>query len=118
MITLAPAMAWGFADRGLLREGMVADLNVFDPDRVGPGVPGVVHDLPGGASPSNNGPSASRPRPSTASSRSSTASTPGDAGPAGSQPAGPEGRLIHHRAPAIHHFRQAERPKRNHAALC
>ena len=37
MLTLAPAMAWGFADRGLLREGMVADLNVFDPDRVGPG---------------------------------------------------------------------------------
>ena len=37
MLTLAPAMAWGFADRGLLREGMVADVNVFDPDRVGPG---------------------------------------------------------------------------------
>ena len=33
MLTLAPAMAWGFADRGLLREGMVADLNVFDPDQ-------------------------------------------------------------------------------------
>ena len=32
MITLAPATAWGFADRGLLREGFVADLNVFDPD--------------------------------------------------------------------------------------
>ena len=31
MITLAPALAWGFADRGLVREGMVADLNVFDP---------------------------------------------------------------------------------------
>ena len=37
MLTLAPAMAWGFADRGLLREGMAADVNVFDPDRVGPG---------------------------------------------------------------------------------
>ena len=48
MITLAPAMAWGFADRGLLREGMAADLNVFDPDRVGPAVPEVVHDLPRG----------------------------------------------------------------------
>ena len=33
MLTLAPAMAWGFADRGLVREGMVADLNVFDPER-------------------------------------------------------------------------------------
>ena len=31
MITLAPALAWGFADRGLVREGMRADLNVFDP---------------------------------------------------------------------------------------
>ena len=48
MLTLAPAMAWGFADRGLLREGMVADLNVFDPERVGPAVPEVVRDLPAG----------------------------------------------------------------------
>jgi N-acyl-D-amino-acid deacylase len=48
MLTLAPAMAWGFADRGLLREGMLADLNVFDPDTVGPAVPEVVTDLPGG----------------------------------------------------------------------
>ena len=48
MITLAPAMAWGFADRGMVREGMVADLNVFDPDTVGPAVPAVVGDLPAG----------------------------------------------------------------------
>jgi N-acyl-D-aspartate/D-glutamate deacylase len=48
MLTLAPAMAWGFTDRGLLREGMVADLNVFDPERVGPAVPEVVRDLPRG----------------------------------------------------------------------
>ncbi len=48
MITLAPALAWGFTDRGLLREGMAADLNVFDPDRVGPVVPRLVDDLPGG----------------------------------------------------------------------
>ncbi len=46
MLTLAPAMAWGFTDRGLVREGMVADLNVFDPERVGPAVPEVVRDLP------------------------------------------------------------------------
>src|SRR5690242_20230139 len=48
MITLAPALAWGFVDRGLLREGMAADLNVFDPATVGPEVPRIVFDLPAG----------------------------------------------------------------------
>jgi N-acyl-D-amino-acid deacylase len=48
MITLAPALAWGFNDRGLVRTGMIADLNVFDPDTVGPAVPRLVDDLPGG----------------------------------------------------------------------
>jgi N-acyl-D-aspartate/D-glutamate deacylase len=48
MITLAPAMAWGFGDRGLLRAGMAADLNVFDPSTVGPAVPELVADLPAG----------------------------------------------------------------------
>ena len=47
MITLEPALAWGFSDRGLFREGMAADLNVFDPLRVGPAVPRLVDDLPG-----------------------------------------------------------------------
>jgi N-acyl-D-aspartate/D-glutamate deacylase len=49
MITLAPALAWGFADRGLVREGLVADLNVFDPETIGPRLPSVVADLPGGS---------------------------------------------------------------------
>src|SRR5262245_3750737 len=48
MLTFAPATAWGFGDRGLLREGMLADVNVFDPATVGPAVPEVVMDLPGG----------------------------------------------------------------------
>jgi N-acyl-D-amino-acid deacylase len=49
MLSLAPARAWNFHDRGLLREGLVADINVFDADRVGPDMPTVVHDLPAGA---------------------------------------------------------------------
>jgi N-acyl-D-aspartate/D-glutamate deacylase len=48
MISLAPALAWGFSDRGLLRPGMAADINVFDPLTVGPAVPSLVDDLPGG----------------------------------------------------------------------
>jgi len=49
MMTLAPARAWGFHDRGLVREGLVADLNVFDPTTVAPDLPSLVHDLPAGA---------------------------------------------------------------------
>jgi N-acyl-D-aspartate/D-glutamate deacylase len=49
MITLAPARAWRFHDRGLVREGLVADLNVFDPATIAPDMPTVVHDLPAGA---------------------------------------------------------------------
>jgi N-acyl-D-amino-acid deacylase len=49
MLTLVPASQWGFADRGLVREGLVADLIVFDPETVAPEMPEVVNDLPAGA---------------------------------------------------------------------
>ena len=49
MITGAPATAWGFSDRGLVREGMAADLNIIDPERVGPDLPSVAYDLPSGS---------------------------------------------------------------------
>jgi len=48
-ITYDTATRWGFHDRGLLREGLKADIVVFDPDRVAPAMPEVVHDLPAGA---------------------------------------------------------------------
>jgi N-acyl-D-aspartate/D-glutamate deacylase len=43
------ATHWGFHDRGLVREGMAADLLVIDPATVGPRMPEVVADLPAGA---------------------------------------------------------------------
>jgi N-acyl-D-aspartate/D-glutamate deacylase len=49
MLTFVPARAWGIPERGLVREGMIADLNVFDPATIAPGVPSVELDLPGGA---------------------------------------------------------------------
>lgn len=49
MLTLVPASLWGFADRGLIREGMAADFVVFDPDTIAALMPEVVDDLPGGA---------------------------------------------------------------------
>jgi len=49
MLTLVPATHWGFADRGLVREGFAADLIVFDPDTISPELPEVVNDLPAGA---------------------------------------------------------------------
>jgi N-acyl-D-aspartate/D-glutamate deacylase len=49
MITSVPARAWGFADRGVVRPGYRADLNVFDPQTVTPDLPVLVNDLPAGA---------------------------------------------------------------------
>ena len=48
-ITYNTATLWGLHDRGLLREGMAADVVVFDPDTIGARLPEVVHDLPAGA---------------------------------------------------------------------
>jgi N-acyl-D-aspartate/D-glutamate deacylase len=49
MLTLVPATLWGFADRGLVREGMAADFVVFDPETIAAEMPEVVDDLPAGA---------------------------------------------------------------------
>jgi len=49
MMTSVPADAWGLTDRGRIAPGMRADLNVFDPDRIAPRLPQLVHDLPAGA---------------------------------------------------------------------
>ena len=38
----------GLHDRGVVAPGLRADLNLIDPDRLGVGVPRIVHDLPAG----------------------------------------------------------------------
>ena len=48
MMTDQPAQLFGLRDRGLVREGYVADLFVFDPETVGSEPARLVHDLPGG----------------------------------------------------------------------
>lgn len=48
-ITYDTATHWGLHDRGLVREGMAADLLVLDPKTVGARMPEVVTDLPAGA---------------------------------------------------------------------
>lgn len=49
MMTGRAARHWGFAGRGELKLGNMADINVIDPATVGPQMPQVVHDLPTGA---------------------------------------------------------------------
>lgn len=49
MLTLTPAQIWGFSDRGLLRKGYVADINIIDPELISERIPEVRHDLPAGA---------------------------------------------------------------------
>jgi N-acyl-D-aspartate/D-glutamate deacylase len=48
-LSFEPAHLWGLHDRGLLRRGAKADLNVIDLDRLDLEAPEVRHDLPGGA---------------------------------------------------------------------
>lgn len=48
-LTSAPARVMGLTDRGTIKEGMRADLNVFDPAKVAEQHPELVHDFPGGA---------------------------------------------------------------------
>ena len=48
-LTSAPARVMGLQDRGQLRPGMRADVNVLDPATVGERQPEMVHDFPGGA---------------------------------------------------------------------
>ena len=49
LITYDTASAWGFYDRGLVREGLNADLVIFDPESVHQNMPELVNDLPAGA---------------------------------------------------------------------
>ncbi len=49
-LTFDPARLLGIPQRGLLKEGMAADLTIFDPDKVQAKDKEFVSDLPGGAS--------------------------------------------------------------------
>ena len=48
-LTSGPARVLGLNDRGTLKAGMKADVNVFDPAAVAERQPELVHDFPGGA---------------------------------------------------------------------
>jgi N-acyl-D-aspartate/D-glutamate deacylase len=48
-MTFDVASFWGLRGRGLVREGNIADLVIFDPKTVAARMPSVTRDLPGGA---------------------------------------------------------------------
>jgi N-acyl-D-amino-acid deacylase len=47
-LTSDPAALMGFTDRGMLRVGNIADITVFDPATIGPGMVEAADDLPAG----------------------------------------------------------------------
>ena len=49
-MTFLPASVYGIRDRGLLREGLTADVVIFDEDEVAPLEAERLHDIPGGGS--------------------------------------------------------------------
>ena len=48
-ITFEIAKFWGLQNRGLLKKGAYADITIFNPKTITPGMPELVHDLPAGA---------------------------------------------------------------------
>jgi N-acyl-D-aspartate/D-glutamate deacylase len=48
-LTEVPARLFGLRDRGVLAEGWIADVVIFDPETIDAGDVEMVHDLPGGA---------------------------------------------------------------------
>ena len=49
MLSHDNAKAWEMHDRGVLREGLAADVVIFDADTIKPAMPTVEKDLPGGS---------------------------------------------------------------------
>ena len=48
-MTFDLATFWGLEGRGLVREGLPADLAIFDLAKIQPQLPTLVHDIPTGA---------------------------------------------------------------------